>query len=131
MVQNYADDIARGAKKVWNRLAKEMVSEAVPKVQAVGKLLHSNMKINDAADSIHIAKGALSGLTATYHNVTKAGMGIKDAASVAHRTAQGNLNLAAIAGSYIGVSAAARIASGGGIYRDRHGETDLIGIPFI
>lgn len=36
-----------------------------------------------------------------------------------------------IAGGYMGVSAAGRVASGGGLYRDSDGNFDLIGIPFI
>ena len=40
-------------------------------------------------------------------------------------------NLGKIAGSYIGASAAFRVASGGGIYRDQHGNPNLIGLPFV
>lgn len=34
-------------------------------------------------------------------------------------------------GGLIGASAGARLLSGGGIYKDRDGNTDLIGIPFV
>lgn len=36
-----------------------------------------------------------------------------------------------LAGSYIAASGAARIATGGGVYRDSSGNADIIGIPFI
>lgn len=36
-----------------------------------------------------------------------------------------------IAGSYIGASVAGRIATGGGIYKDGNGNTNLIGVPFV
>ena len=36
-----------------------------------------------------------------------------------------------IAGAYIGVSSAGRIATGGGLYRDSDGNFDLMGVPFI
>lgn len=36
-----------------------------------------------------------------------------------------------IAGSYMGVSTAGRIATGGGLYRDSNGNTNIIGVPFI
>ena len=36
-----------------------------------------------------------------------------------------------IAGAYMGVSAAGRIATGGGLYKDSDGNTDIIGVPFI
>ena len=35
------------------------------------------------------------------------------------------------AAGYMGVSAAGRITSGGGLYKDADGNTDIIGIPFI
>lgn len=41
------------------------------------------------------------------------------------------LNYGKIAGAYIGVSAGARIASGGGLYKDRNGNTNLMGLPII
>ena len=36
-----------------------------------------------------------------------------------------------LAGSYIAASGTARIATGGGVYKDGSGNTDIIGIPFI
>ena len=36
-----------------------------------------------------------------------------------------------IAGSYIGVAAGARVLSGGGIYKDGNGSTNLVGVPFV
>ena len=41
------------------------------------------------------------------------------------------LSGARVAGAGIGLSAAGRIATGGGIYKDGDGNTDIIGIPFI
>lgn len=42
-----------------------------------------------------------------------------------------NLDKSSIAGSYVGLSAAGRIASGGGVYKDADGNTDIIGMPII
>lgn len=36
-----------------------------------------------------------------------------------------------VAGAFVGASALGRLASGGGIYKDADGNTDIIGIPFI
>lgn len=36
-----------------------------------------------------------------------------------------------IAGGYMGVSAAGRIATGGGLYKDSNGNFNIIGVPFI
>lgn len=36
-----------------------------------------------------------------------------------------------VAGAFVGASALGRLASGGGIYKDADGNTDIIGVPFI
>ena len=36
-----------------------------------------------------------------------------------------------VAAGFVGASAFGRLASGGGIYKDADGNTDIIGIPFI
>lgn len=59
----------------------------------------------------------------------------KDRLESMYRNDDGSWNKTAIggtiAGGYMGVSAAGRVASGGGLYRDSDGNFDLIGIPFI
>lgn len=40
-------------------------------------------------------------------------------------------NYKKIAGGYLSASSTARIATGGGLYKDRAGNTNVIGIPFI
>lgn len=44
---------------------------------------------------------------------------------------EGKWNTGRIAGSYIAASGAARIATGGGLTRDRNGNNNIIGIPGI
>lgn len=41
------------------------------------------------------------------------------------------LDYGQIAKSYIGVGAAARVAGGGGLYKDNAGRADIIGLPFV
>lgn len=41
------------------------------------------------------------------------------------------LSVGRIAGSVIGASAATRIVTGGGVYKDKNGNTNVIGIPFV
>ena len=58
--------------------------------------------------------------------------GVKDA----HRATGdewelGGYSVSKIAGSYIGVSAAGRLATGGGIYKDSDGNANVIGVPLI
>lgn len=42
-----------------------------------------------------------------------------------------NVDYGKIAKGYVAASAGARIATGGGLYKDAKGNTNLIGIPFI
>jgi hypothetical protein len=118
-------------------------------------ILNSNKAIN----AIKGLTGEFTGgLTGTYKYMTegikKAAMGTEnvanrlpvplvkqkldfmDAVKEAHKAAPGEMSVGGysakkIAGSYIGVSAGARVATGGGLYKDRDGNTDVIGIPFI
>ena len=41
------------------------------------------------------------------------------------------LRMDRVAGTFVGASAAARLATGGGLYKDRNGGTNIIGLPFI
>ena len=41
------------------------------------------------------------------------------------------LDKKAVAGSVVAASAAGRVATGGGLYRDKDGNTNIIGVPFI
>ena len=99
--------------------------------------LHSNESITKAAGSY--AKGSFgsermfSGISAFYQNMQKGvGMNPLEAIKAGHMNATtGNLNVGAVAGSYMGVSAAARVAGGGGLHRDRHGNPNIIGVPFF
>lgn len=50
-----------------------------------------------------------------------------------HQTGElaGQLNYGKIAGSYIGAAAAGRVITGGGVYKDGNGNSNLIGVPFV
>ncbi len=41
------------------------------------------------------------------------------------------LRMDRVAGGFVAASAAARLATGGGLYKDRNGGTNIIGVPFI
>lgn len=60
----------------------------------------------------------------------KAGQGISQALATGYM--QGDkLRMDRVAGTFVGASAAARLATGGGLYKDRNGSTNVIGLPFI
>lgn len=61
---------------------------------------------------------------------------IKGGQSVSQALASGYMNgdklrMDRVAGTFVGASAAARVATGGGLYKDRNGSTNIIGLPFI
>jgi hypothetical protein len=105
------------------------------------KVLNSNKGINQFAK---VGDSLLGGGEAIARMMGKDGVGFKDAMNATFRTAKkvvgedgvekmvpGDLNVGKIAGSYIGASAAYRVLSGGGVFKDRNGNTNVIGIPFV
>lgn len=93
----------------------------------------------------HLGNNYLGGVEVINRMVSGQGVGkafdktfrknAKDASGKLIKDADGkikrDLDVGKIAGSYLGVSAAARIASGGGVYKDGNGNGNLIGVPFI
>ena len=72
----------------------------------------------------------LGGAIDSYNNY-QSGMGIIDSVVKAHQNADGSTNMMRAAGTFMTASAAARVTSGGGLYKDRYGNPNLIGVPFI
>ena len=76
------------------------------------------------------------GIRDTYKNMNGTGpsgkkMNFGAAIKDAHKGADGKLSTTKMAGTFIGASAVGRVATGGGITKDKNGNTNLIGIPFI
>lgn len=122
------EDIAKSAYKFAKGQIMDTNTINRAKAQTI---LGSNQAINTSEDSFRIANGMLSGLYATGYNMTKGGLNPLQAAKLAHMKEDGRWNYGAIAGSYIAAATAYRIASGGGVYRDKDGNVNMIGIPFI
>lgn len=72
----------------------------------------------------------IGGISDSYKGIQD-GQGIFEAIGNAHKNDDGTFNARRIGGTFMTVSAAARIASGGGVYKDRYGNPNLIGVPFI
>lgn len=95
----------------------------------------AGLKSNEAINSIgKFFKSADYGdfLLGGFANGIKVGKekGLKEGVKAVGQK-DGKWNGARIAGAYITGSAALRIGTGGGIYQDKNGNTDLIGLPFI
>ena len=57
--------------------------------------------------------------------------GAVNAFKKAHLNADNTLNKARVAGTFATTSVAARVATGGGLYKDRNGNNNIAGVPFI
>ena len=82
----------------------------------------------------HISNNYLGGVEYVTRGIRKGDWGMDNLSKTfTHQTGpnKGKVNIGKIAGSYIGVSAAARVATGGGLYKDRNGNTNIAGVPFI
>lgn len=129
-------NIGKGIDTAGAWLKKSFSSVDVSDMSAIKKKLAGEtiMEVNNPINAISgmsHAKGFMGGIQASYNNIATNKMGVMDGIKAAHMKADGSYNLGAIAGSYIGVSAAARIAGGGGAYKDRGGRTNVIGVPFV
>lgn len=57
--------------------------------------------------------------------------GAEEGAITNFKVGDHNLNGAKIAGAAAGLGIGYRFASGGGVYRDKDGNTDIAGVPFV
>ena len=71
------------------------------------------------------------GFTDTYNAYKANGGDFTAAVKSAYQNEDGSLRMGRIAGSYMAAAAGARVLSGGGITKDRNGNNNLIGVPFI
>jgi hypothetical protein len=110
------------------KAAADFIGEVVPK-------LDSNRAINPIRTAGHFLLGESGSGFRGVRNYMHGGDGVVDAVKHAYTKvgADGasHLNVGAIAGSYITASAGARVLSGGGIYKDRNGNANIIGVPFV
>lgn len=114
--------------------AGHFVDDLVKTVKdAATNKLESNKAINpitnftggiEAVGRIFGGEGVSNSLVKTFarNAVEKDGKLVADASGY---------NYGKIAGSYLGVATAGRLLSGGGVYRDGSGNTNLVGVPFV
>ena len=70
------------------------------------------------------------GIGDTYKSV-KDGGNFWDALQSAHTNDDGSLRWGRVAGTYAAAAVGSRVISGGGLYKDRYGNSNIPGIPFI
>ena len=146
---NFLKDANKYASKRIARQGQRSILHSNDPVESTDIIDMAKMFVNTATGGIEAAgkglKGAAINRIAQNEGLRKQ-FGVKNLRDLSHLS---NVDLAhsmlmnqngkysgyrvagAVAGSYMGVSAAGRIATGGGIYKDSDGNTDLIGVPFI
>ena len=89
-------------------------------------------KLREAAekDFKNFGNKYFGGIADTYKG-TKAGDGFWNSLEAAHKNKDGSLRWDRIAGTYAAASLGSRVLSGGGLTKDKYGNTNLPGIPFI
>lgn len=152
-ILNFAGDVIQGMMKN-DQAIKDSIKSANKKAVKAGKEAMNSAKIKNpdlSASSLRrIQRNAMkeagfrSSKTTTGHKVGNfLGGGTRDtiknmkngdtfgkALANAHKT-NGKMDAKKMAGTYMAASAAGRVATGGGLTKDKNGNTNIIGIPFI
>lgn len=124
-LDGYVDDAARIAKDTISKTsAKNLSISGIAQDNAITNAYKSAQTLRKPITERGIG-GSIRGIKE--QGVRNAGEAIKQA----HLGTDGKADYLSIAGSFIGASAAYRVASGGGLYKDKNGNANIIGVPFI
>ncbi len=85
---------------------------------------------NDRRSWKDYADDYFGGIGDTYKGVRDGG-NFWDALESAHTNDDGSLRWGRIAGTYAAAAVGSRVISGGGLYKDRYGNSNIPGVPFI
>ena len=85
---------------------------------------------NDRRSWKDYANDYFGGIGDTYKGVRDGG-NFWDALESAHTNDDGSLRWGRVAGTYAAAAVGSRIISGGGLYKDRYGNSNIPGVPFI
>lgn len=116
----FADDAAKAAGKGFSEMMERLSrGEAINSSNiAINKIGNNMLGGGEMLAKMFKEAKATDAFDSTFRKAAAKGV-------------KGDLNWGKIAGSYIGASAAYRVASGGGLYRDKNGNNNLIGVPFV
>lgn len=113
-------------------IVNEFADSILKKTDGLG-ILHSNQAINKIGKFVG-GETADVGLRGVLKGVSE-GTNLKSIAKNAYFNGEDialkNANWKAIGGTYIGASVAGRVATGGGLYKDRTGKTNIPVVPFV
>lgn len=137
-VNNLKSNMTVGQIKTLNRAMNKKVSTASKVARTQFRTGRTLAYTGQKALRPNVSMGARLGdaMGAGYREAFKGAKtgGVKGATSAfkkAHLNADGSLNKARVAGTFATTSLAARVATGGGLYKDRNGNNNIAGLPFI
>lgn len=105
--------------------------DKVSEIYNKSKMNNTNNNTNNKGfDFGEFGNKYFGGVKDTYQG-TKAGDGFWNSLQSAHKNADGSYRWDRIAGTYAAVALGSRVLSGGGLTKDKYGNTNLPGIPFI
>ena len=123
--------LAEGAKDFAAGVYKGMDGQATNK--ATKKMLNrkSSQMVNmGSAFAKSAPMKGISGSASHYMQTPKANRSVMKSIKAGHMT-NGNLDMKKVAGTAATVGVAGRVVTGGGLYRDRYGNVNIPGLPFI
>ena len=125
---------ASASKKAFAQTTKSSQTSrlaSIPRVSANAKMnnvkkINNGMKANAAQNIGDFLGGGTRETIKNMKNGDSFGKAIKNA-----HTKNGKIDMKRVAGTYVAASATGRIVSGGGLTKDKNGNNNIIGIPFI
>lgn len=138
--QAYFKNTKNAAVNLANKAGAASTAKEISKMK--GFRYTDNLKQNLRPASFNRVKGienptfgnrigdALGGGFKDTYTGLKSGAGLGKSLNAAYMNGD-KLRMDRVAGSFVAASAGARIATGGGLYKDRNGNGNIIGIPFI
>ena len=123
--------LAEGAKDFAAGVYKGMDGQATNKVTKKMLNRKSSQMVNmGSAFAKSAPMKGISGSASHYMQTPKANRSVMNSIKAGHMT-NGNLDMKKVAGTAATVGVAGRVVTGGGLYRDRYGNFNLPGVPFI
>ena len=123
--------LAEGAKDFAAGVYKGMDGQATNKVTKKMLNRKSSQMVNmGSAFAKSAPMKGISGSASHYMQAPKANRSVINSIKAGHMT-NGNLDMKKVAGTAATIGVAGRIATGGGLYRDRYGNVNVPGVPFI
>lgn len=131
------NNINKNVGKTAQSTAKNIVNtKTVDAAIDSAKKINVDKSINTARNTFGTRLG--DNLVGGYRDTVKGMKGkdlsianVKTAANTAFRNKDGSMNVGRVAGAVVTAGVAGRVATGGGLYRDRNGSVNIPGVPLI